>query len=106
MADAIYETNHGISEPCQIVNVETEAKTTIARTTHYSDLLVPIFRAGQLVYETPGIDASRNHLRKQLSCAPPTILQLKEPQPYKIGLEQPLHELRSKLITRAQEQLK
>jgi len=101
MADAIYETDHGVSEPCEIVDVETEDKTTIPRNTRYSDLLVPIFRAGQLVYEGPSTEASREHVRKQLSCAPPEILQLTNPVPYKIGLEQSLHELRSKLITHA-----
>jgi nicotinate phosphoribosyltransferase len=103
MADAIYETNHGISEPCEIVNVETEAKTTIARTTHYSDLLVPIFRAGKVVYEAPSVETSRNHLRKQLSCAPPEILQMDDAVPYKIGLEESLHELRSRLIAHAKD---
>ena len=61
MADAIYETDHGVSEPCEIVDVETEGKTKIPRNTRYSDLLVPIFRAGQLVYEAPSIEASREH---------------------------------------------
>jgi nicotinate phosphoribosyltransferase len=104
MADAIYETDHGVSEPCEIVDVETEDKTQIPRNTRYSDLLVPIFRAGQLVYEPPSIETSRDHLRKQLSCAPPEILQLNHPTPYKIGLERSLHELRSSLISRAKEQ--
>src|SRR5882672_7744457 len=57
MADAIYETDHGVSEPCEIVDVETEDKTKIPRHTRYSDLLVPIFRAGRLVYEVPNIEA-------------------------------------------------
>jgi nicotinate phosphoribosyltransferase len=103
MADAIYEVNHGVSEPCEIVEVETEDKTTISRNTRYSDLLVPIFRSGKAVYETPSIEASRDHLRKQLSCAPPEILRLNDPAPYKIGLERSLYELRSKLIARAKE---
>jgi nicotinate phosphoribosyltransferase len=111
MADAIYETDHGVSEPCGIVDVETEDKTNIPRkniprNTRYSDLLVPIFRTGQLVYEGPSIEASRERLRKQLSCAPPGILRLNDPVPYKIGLEQSLHELRSKLMTRVRQQLK
>jgi nicotinate phosphoribosyltransferase len=101
MADAIYETGHGVSEPCKIVDVETEDKTKIPRSTRYSDLLVPIFRAGQLVYEAPSIEASRGHLRKQLGCAPPEILELKKPASYKTGLERSLHELRSKLIVQA-----
>ena len=98
MADAIYETDRGVSEPCKIVDVETEDKTQIPRNTRYSDLLVPIFRAGQLVYEGPSIEVSREHVRKQLGRAPPEILQLNDPVSYKIGLEQSLHELRSKLI--------
>ena len=104
MADAIYEANHGISEPCEIVDIETEHETTISRTNRYSDLLVPIFRAGKVVYEAPSIEAARDHLRKQLSCAPPEILQLNDPAPYKVGLERSLYELRSKLIARANEQ--
>jgi nicotinate phosphoribosyltransferase len=101
IADAIYETDHDVSEPCEIVDVETEDKTTIPRNTRYSDLLVPIFRAGQVVYEAPSIETSREHLRKQLTCAPPDILQLNDPVPYKIGLEKSLNELRWKLIAQA-----
>ena len=84
--------------------LKQKTKRQIPRNTRYSDLLVPIFRAGQLVYEAPSIEASREHLRKQLSCAPPEILRLKDPAPYKIGLERSLHELRSSLISRAREQ--
>ena len=104
IADTIYETDHGVSEPCEIVDVETEDKTTIPANTPYSDLLVPIFRAGKAVYEAPNIDVSRDRLRKQLSCAPPEILKLNDTAPYTIGLERSLYELRSKLITRARKQ--
>src|SRR4029453_16062380 len=106
IADAIYETDYGVSHPCEIVDVETEDKTKIPGNTRYSDLLVPILRDRQVVYEEPHIEASREHLREQLSCAPPGILQLNDPVPYKIGLEQSLHELRSSLISRAKEQSK
>jgi nicotinate phosphoribosyltransferase len=106
MADAIYETDHAVSDPCEIVDPETKDKTQIPPNTRYSDLLVPIFRTGQLVYGGPSIEASREHTRKQLSCAPPEILQLNRPGTYKTGFEQSLHELRSSLISRAKEQLK
>jgi len=105
IADAIYETDHAISEPCVVVDLETEKKTEIPAKTDYSDLLVPVFRRDQLVYQTPNIEASREHARKQLDCAPPEILRLKNPTPYKIGLERSLHELRATLIARAKEQL-
>lgn len=103
LADAIYETDHGVSEPCEIVDPETKDKMTIPPSTHYSDLLVPIFRAGKIVYEAPTIEMSRDHLRKQFSCAPSEILRLNDPLPYKVGLERSLHELRSTLIARAKE---
>jgi nicotinate phosphoribosyltransferase len=104
MADTIYETDHGVSEPCEIMDVETENKTTIPAKTPYSDLLVPIFRTGKAVYEAPVIEVSRDHVRKQLRCAPPEVLKLNDPAPYKIGLERSLYELRSNLIARAKEQ--
>jgi nicotinate phosphoribosyltransferase len=106
MADAIYETDHGVSEPCEMVEIETENKTTIPAKTPHSDLLVPIFRGGKAVYEVPNIEVSRDQLRKELSCAPPEILQLKDPGTYKTGLERSLHELRSTLIAHAKDQAK
>jgi nicotinate phosphoribosyltransferase len=104
IADAIYEIDHAVSDPCVIVDLGNEKQTEIPARTEYSDLLVPIFRHGELVYRTPGIDASREHLRKQLSVAPPAILKLKKPSPYEVGLEKSLHELRSTLIVRAKEE--
>jgi nicotinate phosphoribosyltransferase len=101
IADAIYETDHAMGEPCVVVDLETGKKTEIPANTGFSDLLVPIFRRGQLVYQTPTIEATREYARKQLSCAPPEILRLKGPTSYQIGLERSLHELRSKLIARA-----
>src|SRR6266487_99457 len=106
VADAIYEIDHRVSEPCTIVELETEKKTQVPAKTDYSDLLVPIFRKGEPVYQAPELDASREHARTQLSCAPPEILRLNDPKGYKIGLERSLYELRSTLIARAREQLK
>jgi nicotinate phosphoribosyltransferase len=116
IADAIYECGASFQlakgrnlescateEPCVIVDLAGEKETEIPAGTKYSDLLVPIFRRGQLVYEAPNIEASREHTRQQLRCAPPEILRLDDPTPYKIGLERSLHELRSTLIARAKE---
>jgi nicotinate phosphoribosyltransferase len=103
IADAIYETDRAIGKPCVIVDLQTEEETEIPAGTEYSDLLAPIFRSGELVYQVPKIDVLREHAREQLSCAPPEILRLKDPKGYKIGLERSLYELRSALIARAKE---
>jgi nicotinate phosphoribosyltransferase len=104
VADAIYEIEHAVSDPCVIVDLASEKQTEIPAKTEYLDLLLPIFRHGELVYRVPPIEASREHTRKQLSSAPPAILQLSRPPPYTVGLEKSLHELRSTLIARAKEQ--
>ena len=104
IADAIYEIDHVVSEPCVIVDLGNEKHTEIPAGTEYSDLLVPIFRYGELIYRVPGIEASRGYARKQLRRAPPAILRLNKSRAYKVGLERSLHELRSTLIARAREQ--
>jgi len=104
IADAIYEIDHVVSEPCVIVDLGNEKHSEIPAGTEYSDLLVPIFRYGELIYRVPGIEASRAYARKQLRRAPPAILRLNRPRAYKVGLERSLHELRSTLIVHAKEQ--
>jgi nicotinate phosphoribosyltransferase len=124
LADAIYEIDHAISEPCIIVDIATNARRTIAtipvgeavgfprddnvvpysRSAQSTDLLVPIFRKRELVYQVPEIRVSRERTRQQLSCLPPKVVRLDDPGPYPVGLERSLHELRSTLIARAQEQ--
>jgi nicotinate phosphoribosyltransferase len=105
VADAIYEIDHPVSKPCVIVDPRNEQQTEIPAKMEHIDVLVPIFRKGEPVYQAPELDASREHARTQLSCAPSEILWLRDPTTYKIGLEQSLHELRSGLIARAKEQL-
>jgi nicotinate phosphoribosyltransferase len=103
VADAIYEIDHAPGQPCTIVDLETEEKTRIPAKTDYSDLLVAIFRRGDLVYQVPNLVASRECTRQQLSHLPPEIAKLDNPRVYPVGLEKSLHELRSTLIARAKE---
>jgi nicotinate phosphoribosyltransferase len=105
VADATYEIDHGISEPCVVVDPTTNVRREIPVATDFADLLVPIFRDGQLVYRIPEIRAVREHRRKQLDCAPPEILKLNDPRHYEVGLESALFELRSRLVLRAKQQL-
>jgi nicotinate phosphoribosyltransferase len=129
IADAIYEIEHRIEEPCVFVDPETNKRQTITDAcatasvreslgfprddsvvpysgpAQFTDLLVPIFRHGELVYRAPPIEASREHTRQQLSSAPREILKLDKPHPYNVALDKSLRELRSTLIARAKEQL-
>jgi nicotinate phosphoribosyltransferase len=103
VADAIYEIDHQVSKPCVIVQLQTEQETEIPANMEYSNLLVPIFRKGELVYQVPNLAASRERTRQQLSRLPPEIVALDNPRVYTVGLEKTLHELRSTLIEQAGE---
>jgi nicotinate phosphoribosyltransferase len=105
VADAIYEIDHRISEPCAIVDLQTEQKTAIPANMEHTNLLVPIFRKGDLVYQAPNLIASRDCARQQLSRLPAEVARLDNPRAYPVGLEKSLHELRSTLIAKAEEQL-
>jgi nicotinate phosphoribosyltransferase len=103
VADAIYEIDHQVSKPCVIIDLQTEAETEIPADMEHSNLLVPIFRKGDLVYQAPNLAASRECARQQLSRLPPGTARLDNPRAYCVGLEKSLYELRSILITQASE---
>jgi nicotinate phosphoribosyltransferase len=105
VADAIYEVDHRVSKPCIIVDLQTEQRTEIPANPEYTNLLVPIFRKGELVYQVPKLATSRERTRQQLHCLRPEVARLNNPQAYPVGLEKSLHELRSTLVARAKEQL-
>ena len=103
VADAIYEIDHRVREPCTIVDLQTEQETEIPANTEHSNLLVPILCKGELAYQVPNLAASREHTRQQLSRLPAEVARLDNPRAYPVGLEKSLYELRSTLIAQAKE---
>jgi nicotinate phosphoribosyltransferase len=105
-ADAIYEVDHAMNKPCVIVDLQTQKKIQVPPMMDHADLLVPIFRQGELVYQVPELEASRERTRQELSRLPLETARLDNPRAYPVGLEKSLHELRSTLIARARERRK
>ncbi len=62
------------------------------------DLLVPIFRRGELVYSVPEIDETRKRVLDQLSKFRSQVKHFVNLSQYPVGLEQNLHELMIRLI--------
>lgn len=69
-----------------------------------SDLLVPIFRGGELVYAIPTLDEIRDRVRESLDHTPAAVKRFDNPHEYPVGLESGLHKLKSKMILDAREQ--
>jgi nicotinic acid phosphoribosyltransferase len=67
----------------------------------FEDLLVPIFRGGELVYRPPPLAEIRERTREQLGLLQAGAKRLVNPHAYPVGLEARLNTLRTDLILRA-----
>lgn len=65
------------------------------------DLLVPIYRRGERLYEPPSLDAIRKHREEQLDLFHPGIKRFVNPHRYPVGLEQHLFDLKTRLVLEA-----
>ncbi|TWT95754.1 nicotinate phosphoribosyltransferase [Neorhodopirellula pilleata] len=69
-----------------------------------SDLLVPIFRHGQKVYDPPNIEAIRQRVRNELDWTPVAVKRFDNPHLYPVGLEESLHQFKTSMIQSARQQ--
>ena len=99
-ADMIYDEQIGIPDECRMIDpMDATRQRVIGNTESGTDLLVPIFRNGQRVYEAPKIEAIRERRADQLAAFHDGIKRHLHPHRYPVGLESGLHELRSRLIS-------
>ena len=66
--------------------------------TEGEDILVPIYRGGKRVYDSPPLDEIRRRRAEQLARFHPGIKRFENPHSYPVGLEQTLFDLKTRLI--------
>ena len=99
IGDAIFDEEHPAGGGCTIVDPAAETRRkAIPADAPGEDLLVPVFRGGRRVYESPSLEESRRRLRAQLALFPGGIQRLARPYRYFVGLEAGLHERRARLL--------
>jgi nicotinate phosphoribosyltransferase len=102
IADAIYDELANIGEPATIIDPsDPTRRRTLEAGTQHEDLLVPILRQGNLVYDLPDLPNIQRRTREQLSRLHPSILRFINPHTYPVGLERKLYDLRTDLILKA-----
>jgi len=67
----------------------------------FEDLLVPIFRNGQLIYQVPALVEVRQRAQDQIGMFHSGVKRLVNPHEYPVGLELGLHDQKMKLILQA-----
>jgi nicotinate phosphoribosyltransferase len=104
LGDMIYDLDSAASPGRAIVDrLDPTRRKLIAEGAEFEDLLVPIFRDGQPVYEEPSIAAIQERTRVQLGSLHPGHKRFLNPHEYPVGLSPALHDLRIQLITEARE---
>ena len=107
VADMIYDEVMGPGQPAADAIMVDPLDFTRRRkfsTGHsYEDLLVPVFRAGRLVYENPDVMALRDRVKTQVAQLHPGIKRFANPHTYPVGLAKSLYDLKTELILKLRE---
>jgi len=98
----IYDELDGIPTEQTIVDIaDVTIHKKIPGSAKYHDLLTPIFRRGNLVYERPSIHQMRGQAQTELSRFYTGVKRLLNPHIYPVGLELGLYEIKSSLMEEA-----
>ena len=99
LADAIYDESMPCDGRMTIVDpMDMTRRRAVPEQSTSEELLVPIFRGGRKVYDSPGLKTIRSRAAKQLASFPGGIKRFVNPHEYFVGLELGLHERKTKLI--------
>jgi nicotinate phosphoribosyltransferase len=100
--DAIYDQTRPLPGRITIVDpADVTRRKHFPPEQEYEDLLVPVLRRGELVYNAPSLGAMRARAQEQLARLHPGIKRFENPHEYPAGLELTLHEFKTELILRA-----
>jgi len=100
VADMLYDTlqsldnEHKIIDPMDI----TRQKIIHSDNTEFEELLVPIFKNGEAVYESPDIQDIRQNTFRSLAELPTGVKRFINPHSYPVGLEEKLFGTKTDLV--------
>ena len=101
-ADMIYDELLGPASSGWIVDpVDPVRRRRMSPAEEYEDLLLPVYRDGQVLWQPPGIEAVRARVQDQLAHLHPGIKRFVHPHLYPAGLDPGLYALKNDLIAKA-----
>lgn len=102
VGDMIYSELMPPADQCRMVDMtDATHHASYCGLMNAEELLVPIFRGGNLVYAVPTLAESRARTIDQVGHLDPRHLRFLNPQQYPVGVESALYEQRTQLIMAA-----
>lgn len=101
--DAIFDELIGIeSMPVRVIDPQ-DPNNQVEMRGEFTDLLVPVFRGGKLVYSIPALQEVQANAKRELTRLSPAMERFTNPQPYFAGLEKGLYQKKMQLIREMRE---
>jgi nicotinate phosphoribosyltransferase len=99
VGDVIWDERRELGAmPTMVDPLDLTRRKTIPEGAEGEDLLVPVFRSGERVYDPPGLPEIRNRVRDQLACFHEGIKRFVNPHRYPVGLELGYFERKTELV--------
>lgn len=101
LCDALYDENLAQGPSHFLDPFDPSTEKEVSSHWQYEDLLVPIMRGGQVVYDFPSLINTRERAQNELEKIPSSMRRFLNPQPYFVGLEKDLLRMKLDLIKQA-----
>lgn len=99
VADMIYDINKNIDQDCSLVDpLDPTREKFISSDLTHEDLLIPVFKEGECVYDIPDIHTIRSQTTKNLNKFHVGVKRFLNPHQYVVGMEKSLYEMKIELI--------
>lgn len=98
LGDMIYDLNTKFDQNIIIDPMDLTRRKNFAENVKYQDLLVPVFKDGQKVYNSPDIHQIRDITLKNLEKFYSGVKRFVNPHQYPVGLEKNLFDIKTNLI--------
>ncbi|MEQ9441816.1 MAG: nicotinate phosphoribosyltransferase [Cyclobacteriaceae bacterium] len=100
VADMLYDTLQPLGDKHKIIDPMDMTRRKIIQSgeADFEELLIPVFRKGKAVYESPDIQAIRENTLESLSELPKGVKRFVNPHSYPVGLEEKLLTTKTDLI--------
>jgi nicotinate phosphoribosyltransferase len=103
--DMIFDAGSVPAGVCTIVDHDDPTlRASFGPDSRFEDLLVPVMRQGEVVYEPPTLAESRARTLEQLELFGAPVTRFLNPHRYPVGLERGLYDLRTRLLLEARGQ--
>jgi nicotinate phosphoribosyltransferase len=101
VGDMIWNETQPPGPPTMVDPMDHTRRKTFRADDQFEDLLVPVFRRGERVYDPPTLVEMQGRTRTQLASFHAGVRRFVYPHRYPVGLERQLHDLKTRLILEA-----